>query len=390
MQTEPPKRDFLPALTGIRGLTIMWMVIGHMYSILGILPAGLSGIVRVTGGVRFRMDLLFVLSGFLTAHVYMARRGKLSLKAYAEFLRSRLIRLYPSYAVVLLLAIAGIAVARAANIALHQDYSVADMAVNLAMLQSWPYLTRTLWTWNSSLWFVSALWFACLFVSPLAWMLVHKLRRPGPTYLWVFAPLAVCLTVLQFTSLKEFWWATRASCEFLSGGALFVLYASRSAFITAAQKHLDKTVLVFLVLSVLTPVLHADAAHRVINCMLVAGVPFLLAGTTATVSATAKFLSTRPMLLLGEMSYALFLSQDLSIRLLQHLLPAARFSNSSLLIKLLVVLAWFGFILTVAGVFYRLVEVPCAAALKNLFRKRSSTVATKGPYGVAAALRQPE
>jgi peptidoglycan/LPS O-acetylase OafA/YrhL len=269
MQTEPPKRDYLPALTGIRGLTILWMAIGHMYSILGILPACLSGISQVTGGVRFRMDLLLVLSGFLTSYVYIAPRGKLSLKAYVDFLRSRLIRLYPSYVAVLGLAIAGIAAARAMNMALHQDYSVADMAVNLAMLQSWPYLTCTLWSWNSSLWFVSALWFACLFVSPLAWMLVHKLRKPGPAFLWVFAPIAVWLVVLQLAALKEFWWVTRASCEFLCGSALFVLYDSRSGFITAAQKHLDKTVLVFLLLSVLITGVRSEAARRAINCLLV-------------------------------------------------------------------------------------------------------------------------
>jgi peptidoglycan/LPS O-acetylase OafA/YrhL len=353
----------------MRGVTIVWMVVGHMSRILAVLLPFLQGFVCVTDSVRFRMDLLFMVSGFLTAHVYIANRGKLTLKGYGDFLRSRLIRLYPGYAAVLLLAVLMIGVAKGMEIKLTLNYSWADIPVNLAMLQAWPYLAAQVTPYNGGLWFVSALWFACLFAFPCAWILVHRLRKSWPTFLWVFLPAAVVFLFRQVASLGPFSSVTRAFCGFLCGSALFVLYANRSGFIVAAQKHLDRIVLVVLLLSLAFALpASSQAMGNAISFLLLVFVPLLVAGATAESSLTARLLTTKPLLWLGQVSYSLFLTQDLSIKILDHVLPADRFLNSSLPLRIALVVGWVLSILAFAVGFYYLIEAPCAAVLKRFAR----------------------
>jgi peptidoglycan/LPS O-acetylase OafA/YrhL len=443
-----------------------------LHRILDALVPALSGFVAVTMGVKFRMDLLFMLSGFLISYVYIANRGKLTLAAYEDFLRLRLIRLYPVYIATsiiffflleitspalseelrlgLLLSLGGLIVAymflfRRFEAALRvcgdsissrriglwpivattsllllsvvvmtmylsavwgANRAWTAIPIRLAMGQAWPWvlradrplpavvqdITQTVSPWvpqdgwhRVSVWFLSALWFAYLTVFPIAWFLVRRLRKMWPMLLCVFVPVVTWLVVSQIPALSEFRMATRSCCGFLCGSALFVLYANKNRFITAAQRHLDKTLLFFLALGVLIPMLPSDAARRDVNFLLVLATPFLLAGTTADFSYTTRFLSSRPMTWLGQISYALFLSHEMSITVANLVLPFSRYTNSSGLVRVLVMLAYLAFTLTVAVAFYQLVELPCAAALKTFARRRSSGSATQASSAFAAA-----
>ena len=466
MQPEAAKPQILPPLTGIRGLTVLWMVTGHMSGVLTVLLPCVSGFVSVTLGVKCRMDLLFMLSGFLISYVYIANRGKLTLGAYADFLRLRLIRLYPVYIAAtmlfvylleivfpasttelrlcLLLIVGGLIVVylllvRRVQAALRRfgDYislrrtgfwlialtaslslvSVVVMTVRLsamwgahrawtailirlAMAQVWPgvppqgpaiasefhNVTHAVFqndTWHmTSVWFLSALWFAYLTMFPIAWLLVRRLGKSWPTFLWVFAPVAAWLTISLGPPSYRLP-VIRACCEFLSGSALFMLYANGSRFIRAAQKHLDKTVLVFLAASLAIPAIQSEAARRYVNFLLVLAAPFLLAGTTVAVSYTAKFLSGRPMLWLGRISYALFMSHETALLVLSSVLPYGHYSDSSALVRTSVLVVYLAFIIAVAAGFYYLVESPCAVALKDITRRRAPSMATLSPRTVA-------
>jgi peptidoglycan/LPS O-acetylase OafA/YrhL len=455
VQAEAPKREFLPPLMGIRGLTIMWMVIGHLQIMLVALLPCLRGFVSVTVGVKFRMDLLFMLSGFLISYVYIADRGRLTLGAYERFLRSRLIRLYPVYAVITLILLClngfisaasslefriGLLLIFAALLAtcallpkralavrqvccrllsscrigfallvlpagllllglviivathfrgfLGGNHTWTIIPVRLAMLQAWPWVPLDTRPYGS-VWFLSALWFAYLFVFPIAWLLVLRLRSTWAMLLWVFMPVAVRLTVLQVPSLAELEMVTRSCCGFLCGSALFALYANRSKFITAAQKLLDATVLLFLALSILIPALESETARRNINCLLMLGVPFLLAGGTAGLSFTSKFVSSRIMLWLGKISYSLFMSHQIAMVLAGSVLPFDRYAHASLSIRILIVLAYLACILAVAVAIYRFIEAPWAAALKGFSLQRHPRLATAPPLAVLAAQDPP-
>jgi len=441
MWTDHPKQRVILPLTGIRGLTIMWMFTFHMDNVLAALLPGLSGFVAVNAGVKFRMDLLFMLSGFLISYVYIANRGKLTRATYADFLCLRLIRLYPLYLTISLLllflnaissqtvsqefrvvllftlgtflivcvyaarrvggamrAAGGFLLSRRIgfwpivlatslfltllvvlgthlNAVLGNNRPWTIIPLRLAMIQAWPWVPREDRP-LAAVWFLSSLWFAYILAFPIAWLLVRRLRKPWLMFLWVFGPVALWLVVSQVDRLMEFHKVTRACCGFLCGSALFVLYANRSGFIAAAQKHLDKTVLIFLVLSVLIPALPSEGGRHTVSVLLVLGAPLLLAGTTAESSLTARFLATRPVLWLGKISYALFLSHETSLRVVDLVLPFEHFSSAPITVRILIVGAYIAFTLALATALWRFVESPAAEALKRFtleHNKRSAS-----------------
>ena len=431
----------------------MWVVLFHLqdsYGILDTLLPELSGFAAVTSGVQFRMDLLFMLSGFLISYVYIVNRRKLTPGAYGDFIAARLIRLYPVYLacsllraflrgstsgaagtefrVGLLLAFVGFlvlcvlvaklveAASRAyghllpsrrfwiiltilltctlvmacAPIAVHLSAVLGCnprwtiVPVWLALVQAWPWVPR-FGRPLGPVWFLSSLWFAYLFCFPVAWRLVHRLRSTWAALLWVFVPVILWLTTSQLSSLHELRLVTRACCGFLCGSALLVLYTKRSAFVSAAHKYLDATVLFFLVLSILIPAVDSETTRHAINFLLVLGVPFLLAGTTDGSSFTAKLLASRPMLRLGTISYSLFMSHKLAIDIWVLVLPSAGYANSSLLVRVLVMASYCGFILLAALGFYHFVEEPWVASLKNLVTEPRPRPARTSPLPIVAA-----
>ena len=69
---EPKRRD-LPALTGLRGLAALWVFVYHVFKSFAGDGAGLfdnQAIPLLREGWR-GVDLFFVLSGFVIAHVHL-------------------------------------------------------------------------------------------------------------------------------------------------------------------------------------------------------------------------------------------------------------------------------------------------------------------------------
>src|ERR1700744_4959496 len=72
----------IPALTGLRGVAALWVVLFHMEleTPIPIIEKGYLGV-----------DIFFILSGFILMHVYADRKEF----NYNEFVRARLARIYP-------------------------------------------------------------------------------------------------------------------------------------------------------------------------------------------------------------------------------------------------------------------------------------------------------
>ena len=64
MRNHPKHAAIIRPLTGIRGLTIAWVVVYHFRDGVNFLVPALRPLVLLTQRLTFRMDLLFQLSGF--------------------------------------------------------------------------------------------------------------------------------------------------------------------------------------------------------------------------------------------------------------------------------------------------------------------------------------
>ena len=354
------------------------MVVHHSYDdILALVPS-LKGLLAVTISVGYRMDLLFILSGFLISYAYISPRQGLTLQAYGRMLRARLSRIYPNYLVIYILTVIGAILCKRLGIGSLGDYPFKAIPVRLAMLQCWPFFTWAMRHWTGPLWFISAIVFAYLFAFPCAWQLVRKPRSPWTLLFWAFAPPALASAASRIPSLHEFHIVLRSCGGFLSGSALFALYFNGSAVIRAAQKHLDKTVVLFVAASALLPVLPSIAERQLVSLLLLLAAPILMAGLTGGSSLTARLLSIRPLAWLASFSYAIYLTHYLDEAFLHAVLPTGRFVNSPFPMKCLVAAVYVIVILTSAMALHRLVEVPCAKALKTFSFTRWSSIFKKG------------
>lgn len=91
-------RQNIPALTGIRGLAAVLVMLLHIpYS--GIFGIESKPIIIRKGGLG--VELFFILSGFILMHVYATKFSSLSTAPIVNFYKSRVLRIYPLHLAVL-------------------------------------------------------------------------------------------------------------------------------------------------------------------------------------------------------------------------------------------------------------------------------------------------
>ena len=93
------------ALTGIRGIAALWVVILHGATYVNassVLPQWLSNIIN-KGWLG--VDLFFILSGFVIAYVHQSDFVQLKFNSIKQFLKLRLARIYPAHLVATLILI---------------------------------------------------------------------------------------------------------------------------------------------------------------------------------------------------------------------------------------------------------------------------------------------
>ena len=302
---------------------------------------------------------------------YITPERRFTLQVYGHMFRARLSRLYPSYLVICAVTVMGAVLCARFGIGTNGDFPFKAIPVRLALMQTWPGLTWAMRPWTGPLWFLSAIWFAYLFMFPCAWLLIRKLRSTWAILFWVCAP-GRAVRRLAIPSLHEFHIVLRSSGGFICGSALFALYSKRGAVLLAAQKHLDKLVVLFIGATALLPLLPSSAAQQIVNLLLLLGAPVVMAGMTGGSSLTTRLLSIRPLAWLASISFAIYLTHYQAESILHVVLPMGRFTNSPLLVKALVGAVYLAVVLVSAIALNRLVELPCAKALKNFSFTRGS------------------
>src|SRR5690606_3845377 len=165
-------RPDLRILTPLRGIAALWVVIYHFGDqYLPALRPEQAG--HLVGKGYLAVDLFFMLSGFVLAHVYHADFTRFDPGRYRDFLAARVARLYPLHLLVLLAfvvtAIAGrlfefVLTGQFERLPLDGAHSITALLANLLMLQG---LAAGELSWNYPAWSISVEFFAYL-LFPLA------------------------------------------------------------------------------------------------------------------------------------------------------------------------------------------------------------------------------
>lgn len=357
MQKHAP---ILAPFEGLRGLAALAVFVYHFHHV-GTLSAGAERLAGSLGMGWIFVDVFFVLSGWVIAHVYADRFTRDMGGTLRPFLVARIARLFPL--VLCVLTVWGIGAA-----ALGQW---GDVARTLDCMPQ--YLTLT-FTWGplycaptvAPAWSVSAELVAYL-VFPIL-VGAGALRTPACGLLLIASGLAAYIAM-------EFAWGSfhvldaraplRAIAGFAIGCGLWRIGCTGSAF---GHSERSASGVQWLAATVFCMALLLPAAPLVILIAAVA----LMWTLRQSGGQLARLLSTRPAMVLGRLSFGLYLWHWFAIRILH-----AGGGTVSLGDMVVAVLA----VLVVSELFYRLVEAPARDAIR--LRLGAGNAGTAAGHGAA-------
>ena len=157
-------------LTGLRFIAASWLLVYFFWKRLGLEGAAPDVVAFGYMGV----DLFFILSGFVLAHVYgpQVEAGNYNHKG---FIWARLARIYPLH-IIMLIVMIGIWII-GTKLGFSHDASAFDVKqipFHIALLQAWGFVNSD--GWNFPSWSISAEWFAYL-TFPISFYLASKFKN---------------------------------------------------------------------------------------------------------------------------------------------------------------------------------------------------------------------
>ena len=284
----------MDALTGLRGVGAMWVLLHHWDTLKFGIGHGYHGLVVGYLGV----DLFFLLSGFVLAYSKRLFFTRTDASEYGRFLLERGARLFPANAAVLLCyALALLVVPAVMAHAPATTFTLPAFIAGLLLVQSWVQV----WGWNEPAWSVSSelAAYACL---PLVLTVARRMSSSRAALAAAAGALVAFIAILVLhgehdPNVLDRGGFIRLACEFSAGAMLHEAWARgarvpvRSASIVAVGS---------LAVATLVPVAEATFAALPAFALLV----MLSAQGEGVV---VRLLSTRPVMAAGAISYSLYL-----------------------------------------------------------------------------------
>lgn len=173
----PPVKPEIGALTGIRFLAALYVVIFHYYTLQAVRNHSLRPLQLFLSHGYLAVSLFFILSGYILTYSYFDRQEQTS---YLSFMLARFARLYPVYILALLLLL---------PFYVNTAKVFPSIAV-LSMVQSWTVLPSDLpGTWNYPAWTLSVE-FLFYILFPFLLALLTRLRV---RFIALAAACALCI-----------------------------------------------------------------------------------------------------------------------------------------------------------------------------------------------------
>ncbi|MGM9472062.1 acyltransferase family protein [Pseudarthrobacter sp. YS3] len=302
------------ALTGVRIIAAMWVVLFHVRGNIASEFPWLDDIIGpVVAHGELGVDLFFALSGYVLALNYGERMGwRLDHKATVKFWWARLARVWPAYAFMLVFAAIwhGLLLARQSDDPVDvRDYGVGSFMRQLTLVVQWTEPGFDRLTWNGAAWSVSAEAFAYL-LFPVMILLVFRLNRSLSGRSLVVMAGVLLFPVVFFSyvlGLYAPWmWLLRILCCFMAGALMF--YIVRRVPDTARNRLMASHIIVLAAAVVIAGCYWMDLTARPRYIGLLIPVLVVIVGTLGMADRhVAKILGSKALVVGGMASYSIYL-----------------------------------------------------------------------------------
>ncbi len=387
-------RDHIQSLTPLRGYAALFVVIHHFITLrFPDLNNLISTHTSLVDNAYLMVDLFFILSGFVLAHVYTEHfSSTVNRPSYGKFMFSRFARIYPLH-LFILFGFIGLELLHTLSwLSKHGGASLLDaigttgapfsgsrslesLAANLFLVQSWT-LDPRFTSWNHPSWSLSSEWFAYLLVPFLLIIvakLLHFTNRSKTFYPTVIAAITLPLAVLFGISISTQWGLDVAGLHGLIR-CVMEAWLGMIAYQVYRHGHLKKlwrqSALMLFFLLWIVAVMWTDAN----DTLAIPGFFGLILCASYNSGLMARFLNTKINIFLGNISYSIYMTHIFVMQLIVMLWPkiiGGKFgdglnTDQSLgLLSMTLIAVVLTSILT-----YKFVELPAKNWLKKQYQKR--------------------
>jgi peptidoglycan/LPS O-acetylase OafA/YrhL len=295
-------------LTGVRAFAALWVVIVHLR--VGIahsfeLPPALDLFCRVG---YLGVDLFGLLSGFVIAYNYGDRLAHRDLGVTARYLWLRAVRIVPLHWFALALLIAARVGFDRFDTTIDHRYDPIDLIPQALLVHGFGFSDLA---WNMPSWTVSSEWL-CYLLFPLLAPFLLRVRSGGAAIALAAATLAATAVALRFLGYPGFnattdYGVLRIGGEFATGCLL------QRAYVAGFARNAPWAVIAPLSVVGAGLALLLESAAAMVFCFAV-----LVYALAHQRGALATFLSTRPIVFLGEASYAIYILHFVVLRYFAH------------------------------------------------------------------------
>ncbi len=361
----------IKALSGARALPPLLLVLYHYHEGHGYQHVRLFDVFIAKGYLW--VEFFFALSGFVLILAHGGQR--MDWAGYTGFLKARLARLYPLHLATLLIMLAMIVLLNALaswggytsiyNAPGYHPYATWPSFIgNLFLVQAWHLFPAL--SWNGVSWFVSVLFFIMLLF---------------PAFLWIARGGVLAALALIAAGFATLWglinWSghglditfdfgiVRGLADFGIGVGLSVLYQSLKTRGDAAPEWALSVIQILVAAVYLYAIYNTGWSHRVADYWVLPGLFGLILAMAFDRGIVARAFGSRPLLRLGEWSFAIYLGQTTWLQFLRfaeaRLYPGIADNPTTHIVEpivLVIVCALWG------GLLYVAVEKPAAKALR--------------------------
>jgi peptidoglycan/LPS O-acetylase OafA/YrhL len=307
---------FITNLTPIRGIAAILVAIFHFEIVLVLfLPRDIS---RFFSKCYLMVDLFFIMSGFIIYHVYGEFfKHNIHTKTFNKYIRARLARVYPLHIFTLILVIILVV---SQHFKWDEFFNLHAIPTHVLMLQSFGF--HSIYTWNVPAWSISAE-FAAYILFPLFAFVLYRFKMVTPIVISALIIFIYCLLAFKLSKANGTtgqynldqtydYGYLRGIAGFLAGGMIYQLYLKKIFHFLKADA----------ILVILFALLFACLHFGVTDLVFIPVFLLLVLSAAYNTGRVKRFLSSRFLQWLGDISYSVYLMQFPLMLLVIALLPS--------------------------------------------------------------------